>query len=124
MSVWAGAALVTLVGIVLCSISFVLTFWGAAQHVRNDVRAARRLGRVMIITSALAFPVLVWVALPDYFVATFGGPLARIFDGVPNDLLVLIAAFAAYCVGVGWMIRIYRTSHLEPDTSTWRYREV
>ena len=108
-------------GIVLCVFAFTLTVW-ATRLVRHDVREARRLGRIMISISALAFPILTWVALPWYFQVTFGGPLARIWDDAPNDLLVLIAASAAYLVGLGWMIRIYRTSHLEPDASGWRYR--
>ena len=31
--------------------------------------------------------------------------------------------WTVYAVGVIWMIRIYRTSHLEPETSNWRYRD-
>ena len=122
MNVYAGAAFVGLVGLMLCLIPFVLTTWGVA-HVRRDVRAARRLGRVMIATSALSFPILLWIALPDYFQVTFGGPLARILDGVPNPILVPIAGVIAYFIGLGWMVRIYRTSHLEPAGSSWRYRD-
>ena len=32
-------------------------------------------------------------------------------------------AIGLYAIGLAWMIRIHRTSHLEPETSSWRYRE-
>jgi hypothetical protein len=50
--------------------------------------------------------------------------MLSIVDGVSNDLLVLVAACAAYFAGLRGMVRIYRTSHLEPETSNWRYRDV
>ena len=110
-----------LLGLSLCAFAVTLVVW-EAWLVRHDLREARRLGRVVINVSALAFPIVTWVALPGYFQVTFGGPLARIWDAVPNDLLVLFAAAMAYLVGLSWMVRIYRTSHLEPDSSSWRYR--
>ena len=30
--------------------------------------------------------------------------------------------WAVYAVGLAWMVRIYRLSHREPETSFWRYR--
>jgi hypothetical protein len=115
------AAVVGPIGVALCVISFALIVW-AVRHVRDELGAARRLGRLMIGTSALAFPILMWVALPRYFEPTFG--LKRpVFENIPDELLVLVAASVAYLVGLAWMIWIYRTSHVEPDASSWRYRD-
>jgi hypothetical protein len=121
MNGYTHPAFAALTGIVLCVIAFAFTVW-VARHVRDDVRAARRLGRMMIGTSSLVFPIVLWVALPHFFEPTFGIK-TPVFENVPDDLLVLIAASIAYLVGVAWMIRIYRTSHLEPDASSWRYRD-
>ncbi len=111
----------TLPTFVLCVIAFALTVW-VARHVREDVRAARRLGRMMIGASSIVFPILTWLALPRIFEPTFG-PKTPVFENVPDALLVLIAAWIAQLVGVAWMIRIHRTSHLEPDALSWRYRD-
>lgn len=110
----------TLPAFVLCVIAFALLVW-VARHVREDLRAARRLGRMMIGAS-LVFPILTWFALPRIFEPTFG-PKTPVLENVPDGLLVLIAAWIAYFAGLAWMIRIYRTSHLEPDASSWRYRD-
>ena len=122
MNQYAGAAFVALAGLVLCFIPFAWMVWEAG-HARNDLRAARRLGRVMIGTSALVFPVFLWLALPGYFQVT-SGSMTSIVGSVPDDLLVLIAGCLAYFVGLAWTIRIFRTSHVESETSSWRYREV
>ena len=122
MNEYAGAAFVALAGLVLCFIPFAWMVLEAG-HARNDLRAARRLGRVMIGTSALFFPIFLWLALPGYFQVSFG-PRTSIVGSVPDDLLVLIAACLTYFVGIAWMIRIFRTSHFESETSSWRYREV
>ena len=85
---------------------------------REDVRAARVLGRHMI-GAALALPVLVaflWVAAP--------GGIEPMFAPEPPWYAIALpwAAVGVYLIGLGWMIRIHRTSHLEPETSSWRYR--
>ena len=86
---------------------------------REDVRAARRLGRLMI-GAALALPVLVaflWVAAP--------GGIEPMFAPEPPWYAIALpwAAVAVYLIGLGWMIRIHQTSHLEPETPSWRYRD-
>ena len=121
MSVNTAAALVGVIGLGLCVIPFAWTVWEVGR-VRQDVRAARRLGRIMIAISAVAFPLVMWFAPPGYLDPTFGGPVARVFEAVPDAVLALIAAILGYVVGLAWMIRIYRTNHLEPDASSWRYR--
>ena len=87
---------------------------------REDVRAARRLGRQMI-GAALALPVLVallWVASP--------GGIEPMFASEPPWYAIALpwAAVGAYLIGLGWMIRIHRTSHLEPEPRSWRYRDI
>ena len=106
------------VGLGLAVFAFALMVW-AARLVRHDVREARRLGRIMIGLSAVAFPSAL-VVLPG-FDPTFGGVLS-VIPGVPDELTVLITGSMAYLVGLAWMTRIYRTSHLEPDAPSWRYR--
>jgi hypothetical protein len=101
------------------AIAFALTVW-VGRHVRQDVGAARRLGRIMIGASSLVLP-LMWVALPRFLEPTWGNP---VLGNVPYRPLVLIAAWIAYLAGLAWMIRIHRTSHLEPDASSWRYRDT
>ena len=115
MSVYA----LPFVGLALCVFAFALIAY-AARLVRHDVREARRLGRILIGLSALAVPAA-WVVLPGRFDPTFG-PATSVLQRVPDELSVLIAASTAYLVGLAWMTRIYRTSHLEPDASSWRYR--
>ena len=122
MNQYAGAAFVALAGLVLCFIPFAWMVWEAG-HERNDLRVARRFGRVMIGTSALVFPVFLWLALPGYFQVSFGSRTSTV-GNVPDDLLALIAACLTYFGGLAWMIRILRTSHVESETSSWRYREV
>ena len=107
-------------GIVLFLFAFALTVW-AARVARHDVREARRLGRIMIGLSALAFP-STWVLLPDRFDPMFV-EATSLLPGVPDELTVLIAAWTPYLVGLAWMIRIYRASHLEAEASSWRYRD-
>jgi hypothetical protein len=84
---------------------------------REDVREARRLGRIMIVATVV-YPFVIsflWIAEPG-----FTGGFAE-----PWYVAALpVAAWAVYLAGLSWMIRIYRTSHLEPDTSNWRYRDA
>jgi len=84
---------------------------------REDVRAARLLGRQMI-AFVLLIPVLAvfwWLAQPGFM----GGPWVE-----PWYVTILPwVAWAIYAVGVVWMVRIHRTSHLEPESSSWRYRD-
>jgi hypothetical protein len=88
---------------------------------REDVRAARRLGRVMIAAASLVFPIVLWVALPRYFEPTFG-PRTALIESVPDELLLLIGATIVCLLGLAWIIRIQARSHLEPESSGWRYR--
>jgi len=86
---------------------------------REDIRAARLLGRQMI-EAALALPLLaglLWVATP-------GGP-SPMFAPEPPWYAAAVPwlAVGLYLVGLAWMVRIHRTSHLEPESSSWRYRD-
>jgi hypothetical protein len=84
---------------------------------RPEVREARRLARAEI-GAALVWPLLIgflWVASPGFT----GRSLYRPWYG---DAPFWIAC-AMYALGLAWMIRIYRTSHVEPETSSWRYRD-
>ena len=86
---------------------------------REDIRAARLLGRQMI-EAALALPLLagfLWVATP-------GGP-SPMFAPEPPWYAAAVPwlAVGLYLVGLAWMVRIHRTPHLEPETSSWRYRD-
>jgi len=86
---------------------------------REDIRAARLLGRQMI-EAALALPLLagfLWLATP-------GGP-SPMFAPEPPWYAAAVPwlAVGLYLVGLAWMVRIHRTSHLEPETSSWRYRD-
>jgi hypothetical protein len=83
----------------------------------EDVRAARQTGRLMIawVLMVPLFAVFWWFAQPG----TMGGGWVE-----PWYASILPwAGWSAYATGVIWMIRIHRTSHLEPETSSWRYRE-
>ena len=85
---------------------------------REDVREARRRGRG-IIALALSFPmILIFLSItqPGFF-------LDRLWDTRYTGTWPLAAALGVYLVGLGWMIRIYRRSHLEPEASSWRYRD-
>jgi hypothetical protein len=92
---------------------------------REDVRAARREGRIMS-ASAIAYGIGVaafWVAqLAIMDPMSWGVP--QILGFLPAGLIPAIAALVVYLVGLTSMIRIYRTSHLEPDVSSWRYSDV
>jgi len=84
---------------------------------REDVRAARALGR-RLIAAAFALSLLLaflWVASP-------GGVEGMSYQTPWYAALVPLVAVGTYLTGLVWMIRIYRTSHLEPETSSWRYR--
>ena len=85
---------------------------------RDDVRAARALGRQMI-GAALTLPLLLgflWIASP--------GGIEPIFYEPPwYETALPWVAIGLYAVGLAWMIRIYRTSHLEREPSDWRYRD-
>jgi hypothetical protein len=109
------------VGLVLCCVAPALTLWAVAEA-RKHAPAGRRLGRFMITTSALALPIVMSVSSSDVFEPMFP-PIAPVL-GVPLGPLSQVAALIAYVVGLAWMIRIYRTSHLEPEGSSWRYREA
>ena len=85
----------------------------------DEVREARRLARVEIGVT-LVWPLLIafmWVAAPGGF-----GPM---FYERPwyKDALPLLAC-GVYLMGLAWMIRIYRTSHLEAEPPPWRYRDT
>ena len=84
---------------------------------RDDVREARELGRLMIgwVLMVPILAVFLWFAQPGFM----GGGWAE-----PWYVTVLPwAAWAVYLIGLAWMIRIHRNSHLEPETSSWRYRD-
>ncbi|HET9083452.1 MAG TPA: hypothetical protein VFN41_03535 [Candidatus Limnocylindrales bacterium] len=84
---------------------------------REDVRSARAQGR-QLIALVLLIPVLAvfwWVAQPGFT----GGPWVEPW----YSTIVPWVGWTVYGVGVIWMIRIHRTSHLEPQTSSWRYRD-
>ena len=85
---------------------------------REDVRAARRLARGMIVL-ALSFPtifIFLSITQPGFF-------LDRLWETRYTGAWPWAAALGVYLLGLGWMIRIYRRSHLEPETSSWRYRD-
>ena len=85
---------------------------------REDVRAARVLGRQMIAL-VLLIPVLAvfcWLAQPGFM----GGPWVEPWYAAAVAWL----AVGLYLIGLGWMIRIHRTSHLEPEPPSWRYRDI
>lgn len=102
----------------LLLVGVVGVFFSAAVVVRSDVnvRGARRLARI-ILTVTLAMPLLVLAGL----VFEPAGP-TPMFSGLLWYVELLPwAGAAAYVVGLGWMIRIYRADP-EPDEPTWRYR--
>ena len=85
---------------------------------REDVRAARALGR-QIFGAALLLPLfagLLWIATP-------GGIEPMFYEPPWYASLVPLFAVGLYLFGLAWMIRIHRTSHLEPEASSWRYRK-
>ena len=84
----------------------------------NEVREARRLARAEFGIT-LVWPLLIgflWVAQPGFM----GGPYHE--PGLLESLPWV--AWSVYFVGLAWMIRIYRTSHLEPEPPPWRYRDT
>ena len=92
---------------------------------REDVRAARRDGRRLI---ALAIVYGIGAAAFSIAQPSFMDPLfwrvPQILGFLPMGLIPVLAAVVVYLIGLTTMIRIYRTSHLEPETSSWRYRDV
>jgi hypothetical protein len=85
---------------------------------REGVRAARVLGRQMI-GAALVLPVLIgflWIGAP-------AGIEPMLYEPPWYAGVVPLVAAGLYLIGLAWMIRINRTSHLEPETSSWRYRD-
>lgn len=84
---------------------------------RDDVRAARAQAR-QLIALVLLIPLLAvfwWVAQPGFM----GDPWVEPWYAA----MVPWVGWTLYAAGVIWMIRIYRTSHLEAETSSWRYRD-
>ena len=84
----------------------------------DEVREARRLARVEI-GSALSFPVLIaflWITAPGF---PGHSPYRPLYADAPVWIAVVI-----YAIGLAWMLRIYRTSHLEPEPTGWRSREL
>jgi hypothetical protein len=91
---------------------------------REDVRAARREGRIMIAAAILmGVVVAMWVPGSGIMDPMSGNP-PSVSWLLPPRMGPVIAGLAIYLVGLARMIRIYRTSHLEPETSSWRYREI
>ena len=85
---------------------------------REDVRRARETARALIFLVALLGSLTLFLSQP----AGFSGGM---FDEPPwYEIVLPWAGWAVYLSGLAWMIRIYRTSHLEPDTSSWRYRDL
>ena len=84
---------------------------------REDVRRARTLAQMMLVLAvAMAFLALfLWIAAP-------GGPSPMSYEPPWHQPALPMAGAAMYLIGLTWMIRIYRRSHLEPDASYWRYR--
>jgi hypothetical protein len=69
---------------------------------------ARALIGVAVLSGIAPF---VWIAQPVYMV-----PVPW-----PAPLLPFVG-LVIYFIGLGWMVRIYRTNP-EPDTRSWRYRD-
>ena len=80
---------------------------------------SRREARAMIWLTALAIGLL-WSLL---FIAAPGGP-TPMFDGpIPDLRALLLVPIGMQLIGLGWMIRIYRSAvDAEPDHDQWRYR--
>jgi hypothetical protein len=73
-----------------------------------------------MIGAALALPLLVaftWVAAPGSIEPMFAPQPPWYADALPWF------GVAVYLIGLIWMARIHRTSHLEPEPSGWRYRD-
>jgi hypothetical protein len=91
---------------------------------REDVRIARRDARGLIAIAVTVLPLMAFIWVATLFdLAPRGNPSPA--PSLLSEPLVLpVLAMLVYFVGLAWMIRIYRTSHLEPETSNWRYREL
>ena len=118
MDPYMFAASLAVISFVLCVVPLAVTLSAG----RVGVRAARRLDRFIIGISALAFPIVLAVSAPDFPVPMLPGTVPVL--EVPIAFLLQVAAVIAYIVGLAWMVRIHRTSHLEPAGSRWRYRDV
>ena len=78
----------------------------------------RRLGRIELAIAA-AWPLIILAGL----VIQPGSFRMLVLERSP-DALGSLLGWAIYLVGLAWMIRIYQTSHVEPETSDWRYRDI
>jgi hypothetical protein len=79
----------------------------------------------MMIGAAIAYPIILgflWVAAPGGSQPMFPAE-PRVLGIIPADALIPIVGLTTYLVGFAWMLRIYRTSHLEPERTGWRYRD-
>jgi hypothetical protein len=83
---------------------------------RDDVQRARALARALIMLALVlgGLVLFVWFAAP--------GPRGGMFyEPSWRELAVPWLGWAAYLVGLGWMVRIYR-SRPETSKADWRYR--
>jgi hypothetical protein len=78
---------------------------------------ARRVARFELLVGG-AWPFVILAAL----VMQPGSFRGMFYDPTP-EIVGLAAGWVVYLIGLAWMIRIYRFSHLEPYTSNWRYRD-
>jgi hypothetical protein len=90
---------------------------------REHVRTARRDGRGLIAIAVTMLPLMLVIWASDAFQVMSRNP-----SSVPPllawPLFVPLVALSVYFIGLAWMIRIHRRSHLEPETSSWRYRDA
>jgi hypothetical protein len=86
---------------------------------RWDGLTGRAVARAMIVFAALV-PLAVLIALVAQPGHIGGGML---YEPQWYEVALPWAGAIGYLVGLGWMICIYRRSHIEPDTSYWRYRD-
>jgi hypothetical protein len=84
----------------------------------RDGLTGRAVARYMI-----AFAVLLPLVVLFAWVAEPGFSRGMLYEPPWYAAVLPWAGAIGYLVGLGWMVRIYRRSHLEPDTSYWRYRE-
>jgi hypothetical protein len=74
----------------------------------------------MMARALIALAVLCALPIPLLWAV----PTAPMFGPVPWYAPWLpVAGVASYFVGLGWMVRIYRANP-EPDTQSWRYRDL
>ncbi len=90
---------------------------------REDVRIARRDGRGLIAISVTMLPLMVVIWADDAFQMKSGNPRS-VPSLLDHPLFVPLSALLVYFIGLAWMLRIHRRSHLEPETSSWRYRDA